>query len=105
MALCARAGQWPKLRARDLLKPLLVLLGCMAILSLAAGACGYLSTSAGPDPFVDWALPPEKRAAFYFDAWAHAAAYGAGFLGGLCVCGIIIRRRKLEAQQLRSSAI
>jgi hypothetical protein len=86
LALVSRLGSRPRVTARRLLKPVAVLLGCVGLVALLAGVVGFLSARAGwvglPEPLAG-RIPPEKHAAFLVDAFAHEAAYDAGFLGGV----------------------
>jgi H+/Cl- antiporter ClcA len=95
-SLAARAGSRPKLSARDLVRPTLVLLAVMGIVSLLSGIAGYESARSGRDRLTGELaalIPPEKHARFLADLRAHQAAYAAGFLGGIAVCLWIWRRR------------
>ncbi|MCY3023673.1 MAG: hypothetical protein NTW87_32230 [Planctomycetota bacterium] len=96
MACVARLGSRPKMAARDLLKPIGVLLGCMAGLALVAGVAGYFAANAGTVWLVGpicSRLPAEKHVAFIADLWSHLAAYGSGFVGGIVLCVWIWRTR------------
>jgi hypothetical protein len=85
LALVARCGSRPKLTARVLAKPILLVMGCVAVLALVAGIFGYVAAQLG----LVWLLEPlatnvssEKQADFLADLWAHSAAYLFGALGG-----------------------
>lgn len=96
LAIAARAGARATLSARDLLPTIEVLLACMAVGAVLAGAVGYLLATNG-FLSLDWLnplLPPEKHARFMADLWAHSASYAVGILGGLIACGYTYRRRK-----------
>src|SRR5215469_6416287 len=54
VALCARWGSNPKLQARDLLKPILVLLTVMGVSALCAGVLGFVLASRGQIPLREW---------------------------------------------------
>jgi hypothetical protein len=88
LALIARMGSRPKLTARDLVKPVAVLLACMGLLAAIAGVCGYFAAAAGRvwlvEPLAS-RVPQEKQIRFLADLWAHLASYGTGFLGGTVV--------------------
>ncbi|MBX9791060.1 MAG: hypothetical protein K2Y37_19245 [Pirellulales bacterium] len=94
--LSARVGSWPKLTAADLVQPIAMLLMAMAVASLAAGVAGYFTARAGHvwlvEPLAS-RVPHEKQVTFLADLWAHSAAYGVGFVGGLAVCIWAIVRR------------
>lgn len=96
LTVVSRAGGRPALDARDLVKPVLALLGVIAAVALAAGAAGWLTARSGGvwllEPLAS-RVPREKHARFIADLWAHTAAYGAGFLGGIVLCALAWRRR------------
>jgi hypothetical protein len=104
-AIACRIGSWPKLNAVDLIRPVFYLLIVMALGSLAAGIAGYLTARAGGvwllEPLASM-IPAEKHVAFIADLWAHLAAYGVGFFGGIVVClWVVLRRRKLASRKVR----
>jgi hypothetical protein len=98
LAMSARLGGWPKIGARDLVRPIAVLLLVMGGLALAAGVIGWQVASAGGvrllEPFAS-RVPADRHVAFLADLWAHSASYAAGALGGvvLCVWTLVGRRR------------
>ena len=95
-ALAARWGSLPKLNAFGLVRPIGGLLAVMGIASLLAGIVGYFMASAGKvwlvEPLAS-TVPTAKHNAYVADLWAHMAAYGVGFFGGLALCGWIVFRR------------
>lgn len=96
LVLAARVGARPALRARDLVRSVLVLLGCMALASLVAGVVGWSLARAGAVVLVEplaGRLPAEWHVPFIADLWAHLAAYAVGFTGGAAVCVTTWRRR------------
>ena len=94
--LAARVGSWPKLTAANLRRPVALLLVAMAAASLLAGFAGYFMARADlvwlVEPLAS-RVPRERHATFLADLWAHSAAYGVGFLGGLAVCIWVLVRR------------
>ena len=92
----ARVGGLPKLTARDLVKPVAVVMAVTGIVALVAGVTGYLLAEVGvirlSDPFVHF-VPAQKHSAFLANGWAHLAAYGTGGVGALVVWGWVLRRR------------
>jgi hypothetical protein len=96
LTLVARLGRRPKLTARDLVRPLLVSMGCIAVIAFIAGLVGFGSSRDGvnllPAPVVE-KIPPEKVPLLLADAWAHSAAYGGGFVAGLVLWVWTWRRR------------
>jgi len=101
LALVCRVGSFPKFSANDLLWPVCCLLLAMGILSLIAGIIGFFVAQAGGV----WLLEPlssrvplEKHSLFLADLWAHLAAYGGGFIGGIGLCIWILLKRYRSAQ-------
>ncbi len=86
LALTCRLGQKPKLSAKELVKPVAILLATMAVLSLLAGGLGYYAASRNWIWLVGYLafhVPKAKQSAFLADACAHLAAYGTAFVGGM----------------------
>ncbi len=108
-AVAARAGRLQALGAKDLLRPIGVLLATMAAASLTMGIAGYFAAKAGRVQLEDpWAalIPLDKHPAFFADWWAHRTAYAVGAVGGFVLCGwILYRRFRLGvSKDLRASA-
>ena len=99
LALACRLGRRPKLRAADLLRPLGALLGSMAVASTLAGLAGYYASTRGwivPAGRFASEVPQAKHHAFLADLWAHLAAYGTAFVGGIALAvWASIRRTRL----------
>jgi len=97
LGLVACVGSRPKMEAGDLLKPIGVLLVCIGVSAFVFGVIGFLAAKAGgvwlPEPLAS-DVPREKHGRFLADLWAHSAAYGVGFLGGLVLCVWTWRHRK-----------
>jgi len=107
VACIARVGtRRPRLSARDLLRPTLVVQGCVGLVALVAGVTGYIVAKAGgvslTQPLAS-AVPQARQVAFLADLWAHDAAYAAGALGGVALGLWTWRRRGVlqRAQQDR----
>ncbi len=97
VAATARWGKAPKLAAKDLLRPIGVLLGVMGLCALLAGVAGYVLARHGLIVLVEplaSRVAPEKHVALLADGAAHLASYACGFLGGLILCLWIWRRRR-----------
>ncbi len=97
VAFIARVGtRRPRLSARDLLRPTLVVQGCVGLVALVAGVTGYIVAKAGgvslTQPLAS-AVPQARQVAFLADLWAHDAAYAAGALGGVALSLWTWRRR------------
>ena len=89
LAISARVGREPRRGARDLLRPLGVVLVSMALLALGAGGTGYALARSGHLrllPPLALQVPPERHPAFLADLWAHLASYAAAALGTLLLC-------------------
>jgi hypothetical protein len=110
LACACRIGSWPKRSVRSLVRPMLMLAGCSAVVATIAGFIGYVAASNG------WVwlagsiarrVPAEKHTLFLVDLWAHIASYLAGFLGGMVMISVVLisrsRRhfaRKLDQREL-----
>ena len=96
LALASGLGKRPNLGPRELIKPLLFLLGSMGTLAIVAGFGGYLAaTSDGVvllPPLADQ-VPANRHVAFIAALWMHLASYAAGIIGGLLLCVHAWRRR------------
>jgi hypothetical protein len=86
LALSARVGSRPRLSARELRGPILVLLGVMAVCAVLSGVLGAMLAQAGLvtlAPYLAENVPVSRHIAFLADLWAHSASYVAGMIGGL----------------------
>ena len=103
LAMCARAGRWPKLSASDLLRPLVIMLVVVGALAITAGFVGHTQAAHGrvwlTEPLAS-AVPRDRHVAFLTDLWAHLASYLGGFLGALALCIYALIRRARRAGQL-----
>lgn len=102
LALSARVGPPVRLNARDLVKPIAILLLTMGILALASGIIGYGVGKSGrvhlPGELSE-RVPANQHAVFIADWFAHLASYAAGGFGGLGLCGwAILHRRRTQAR-------
>ena len=80
--------------------PIAKLLLIMGISAITSGAIGYTLTKSdviGPPVWVGSILPSRKYAAFMADLWAHNASYLTGFIGGIVLCVMSVRRRNVSA--------
>lgn len=86
LALAARLGSRPKKSARDLIRPLFVLMVVAGVLALIAGIVGYIAASR------DWValygplgrqVPEQRHARFIADLFAHNMSYAVGGIGGI----------------------
>lgn len=96
LAVAARAGSRPRRSARDLVRPIAVLLGTMAACALLAGLLGaFLGGSRAVvllDPFAS-RVPDARHARFLGAWWAHVASYAVGAVGGLVLAAWVWRGR------------
>jgi hypothetical protein len=96
LAAAARVGSLPKTEARDLLKPVGVMMACCGVLALASGVVGYVLANCGIatlDPLLAARIPPARHTLFLADGFAHAASYGGGLVGGFILCMWVVMRR------------
>ena len=98
-ACFARLGRAPTLDAGELIRPLAVVLGTVALFAATAGVIWYVLACKGVVVLrggLAYSIPAEKHAAFLADAAAHLASYGCGFLGGVVLWAWIWRQRLLK---------
>ena len=96
IAIAARAGGTHQLIARQLLRPIAVLLAAMATSAISFGLIGRTlanNKTIWVDGRFAQEIPPEQHINFLTDAWAHSASYGAATLGGILLIAYIIIRR------------
>lgn len=103
LACAARLGKRPKRTARDLRKPLLLLLAMISVFSLLAGIFGAVSTSFGLN-----VLPPEVRERFQMRQWsglqfgwfAQIMGNYVGFVaGGMMIGWVWVSRKRFTARK------
>lgn len=98
LAIVSRYGAWPKLSARDLVRPLAVLFLAMAISALTYGVWGWRHAIADAHlrASVGEFVSTDRAPAFVADWFAHSASYTVGFVGGaaLWLCAIVTRWRR-----------
>ena len=105
MAIACRKGRRPKLAASDLVRPLGIVLGSMAVASTLAGLIGYQAATHGWVFLVGRLadeVPEARHPAFLADLWAHLAAYGSAFVGGVALA-ILASNRRTRLAQTRSN--
>jgi prolipoprotein diacylglyceryltransferase len=99
-ALVARAGRRPRLAARELLRPIGLLMLSMACFAAISGVVGYVL--AGAWPGYDRQLFDKLGAATYprfmADAWAHGAAYLGGLIGGIVLMAWMWQERNRRSE-------
>lgn len=101
LAIAARAGSRAKVGGNELVLPIAKLLAMMGALAVVAGLVGFLLSSRGmiaPPKWTASVLPQARHARFMADWWAHNASYFAAFFGGIALCIMTYRRRRLKVQ-------
>jgi hypothetical protein len=96
LAFAARAGSRKKIDGSELVRPISKLLLAMGFLAAVAGLAAYVLTIQGaivPPVWVGYRLPHARQARFMADWWAHSASYLVGFIGGILLCILTIRKR------------
>jgi len=97
LAFAARAGNYPKLEAKDLIKPAVVLLTGMGLGSLIAGYIGYQQHQERVRGSI-FGIDLLRR--FEGVGYAHNTSYLLGALGGICLClWVIHERKRLDQEQ------
>jgi hypothetical protein len=105
LAFAARIGKRPRLGWRDLVRPMMVLLGCSALCALLFGITGYVLASDGAVELLDHpVVHGEKAVRFLAVNFAHIASYAVGSLGGIVLICYVWRMRYLKAITGNSSA-
>jgi hypothetical protein len=98
LAIAARSGKRPKKSMRDLVRPIAILLGVMAVLAACAGFVGAFLASARWITLGGWLgdhVPAAHHIGFLADAFAHSMSYFAGAVGGIV---IIVRTWRLRSR-------
>jgi hypothetical protein len=108
LAFAARTGSRPKLHARQLVRPLAMMLLIVGAFATLAGFAGHAAAVRGwvvlLEPMAS-ILPRERHVAFITDLWIHLASYAGAFVGGIVLCILVFRRRKCMAPSLVSPPI
>jgi len=102
LACAARLGTSLPITAKELIKPIAILLAVMGLGAFLAGLIAYRLASKGiiqlTGVFAS-VLPSEKHIPFVVDMWAHSASYLFGFVGGIVLIIRIWRKREKSIQQ------
>jgi hypothetical protein len=107
LACAARLGSSRAMSAKELVKPIGMLLGVMGVAAFLAGLAGFVLASKGSIRLTGVfasVLPPEKHIPFLVDMWAHSASYLFGFVGGIVLIVRIWRKRQRTIHQPSSAA-
>jgi hypothetical protein len=89
LAASSRWGSRPPVRARNVMRPIAILLVSMAVASFVSGIAGFALAKTHAITLSGWlalAIPESRHARFMADWWAHSAAYLVGILGGAILC-------------------
>lgn len=96
LALCATVGAAPPVPPAALRRPLLALVGGMALATLSAGlSAAYNAPVLGLTLGAPWAqlVPPAEQRGFLIVALAHVGTYLGGAIGGVSICGWLVWQR------------
>jgi hypothetical protein len=96
LGFVARAGGWPKVSAKRLVRPLVVMLLTVGALAAVSGVIGHVLAARSVVWLVEplaTRVPAERHVAFITDLWAHLASYIGGFLGGVALCVRVLMQR------------
>lgn len=100
LGLAARAGQPPRLTARDLFKPLVISLLMVGGAAVGAGVFGHSLATHDKVRLSGWLaenVPSHRHVAFLAVGFAHGASYAGGVVVCLCLAiWALIRRRSLR---------
>lgn len=104
LAAAARAGHRPKVDAKEMVRPVCLLLLVMATSALLFGMVGYWLAKTGTIQLlgrIALDVAREKHPYFLADMWAHGASYLVGFMGGwLLIVRVWWRRFGLKPEDL-----
>jgi hypothetical protein len=96
LVVIVRAGSRPKLPARDLIRPIGVLIMFVGLSAVVGGIVGYGMGIARLESLpgdLAWRVPRDKHASFLADAYAHFMAYAVGLVGGVGLWVWAFKRR------------
>ena len=100
LGMAALVGSWPRLSARQLIKPLACLLLVMFVGAAAAGVVGYFTRNNYIlDPELSAQLSSDTQDRFIVNGFAHSASYFLGEWGGLVLSGVVLWRRSRLARR------
>lgn len=95
LAYVSRRGPQPALVIGQLIRPLLILLGCMALSAILAGVSAAILARGGGAYVNEFrSIPPNARVGFVTALWSHTASYVSGVVGGLVLVVWAARRRR-----------
>ncbi|WP_309710262.1 hypothetical protein [Armatimonas sp.] len=94
LAICARVGPWPKRTARELLRPLLLLLVITFTCAMTGLLIARMTGFTAPRHILPESLPDDRVAAFSADLVTHNISYGVGLFGGFWLWGWVMNVRR-----------
>lgn len=106
LSFAARAGKRPKLKFSQTIKPMLALIGIMAIAAFVAGILGYVLAKSEVFTLIEnlaAQIEPEKHHLYLTVGWSHGASYLVGFIGGIVLCLGLWNKRKRFADSSTTS--
>lgn len=102
LASFARFGRRPRRSAVSLIRPMVVLATCSAVLAAVAGVVAYFAATNGwitLHPEMAARLPEDKQTSFLVDLWIHNTSYTSGFVGSVFLMAWVCWTRiKLEQE-------
>ncbi|REJ66312.1 MAG: hypothetical protein DWQ31_14660 [Planctomycetota bacterium] len=102
LAAAARWRRWPRREPHSLVRPLLILMGCAALLAIAAGLVGHLAASRGwvylVGPLAE-RVPGDRHVGFLTAVWAHTTSYLVGLVGGTTIIVAVLWGRWSAARR------
>nr|WP_309693629.1 hypothetical protein [Armatimonas sp.] len=99
-ALCARVGPWPKRTARELLRPLLLLLAITFACAMTGLVIARLMGFTAMPHLLPMVLNADQAARFSADLVAHNISYGVGLFGGPWLSAWVLRERHKASKVL-----
>ena len=93
LALCARVGSWPKRTARELFRPLLLLIGITFACAMTGLIIARLTGFTAPPHVLPMVLNDDQAARFSADLLTHNISYGVGLFGGPWLSAWVLRSR------------
>jgi hypothetical protein len=97
VAVAATTGSRPRVKAHELIKPMIVLAAGVALVTLLFGAGGYYFARVnGVALGYPWAslIPPERHLRFIAVTCAHFATYAGAVIAGIVLCIWTVRQRR-----------
>ncbi|MFY0671949.1 MAG: hypothetical protein JXQ87_01010 [Bacteroidia bacterium] len=97
ISFAARAGKRPKLKLSQIFRPLLSLIGIIAIAAFVAGILGYVLSKSEVFTLIEGLavqIEPEKHHLYLTVGWSHGASYLVGIVGGIVLCLGLWNKRK-----------